>query len=120
MKLLLVALLSTASAHAATLEIVNHTGHDARLAELFNVCQKYLVTDDKPVLLHEGQSTRFEVPEVMQHFKICGSGFCSSTSMQLMQGDSFQLEMTLDHAGVINGVAHPDQWGGPSNECPAQ
>lgn len=118
--LALLALGLSPCAHGATLEIVNHTGADARLAELFNVCTQYVVPADKPVALKDGESARFEVPLVMQHYKICGSGFCSSAPINLRDGQDFQLEMTLTPGGIIDGVAHPDQWDGkPSNECPA-
>ena len=118
MLLFLLFALHPISSGAATLEVVNHTGAVARVAELFNICQRYIVPPEKPILLQDGEARRFEVLLVMQHYKICGSGFCSSSSIQLKEGDEFQLEMVLTPGGIIEGIDHPDQWGGPSNACP--
>lgn len=105
---------------AVELTIVNHTGAPARIAHLFNVCQGSIVPYDAPVHLQDGEWKTFKVNLVMQHYKICGSGFCSSTSMQLKSNVNFVLEMVLDSAGVIEGIATPEEWGGPTNPCPEE
>ncbi|MBD4823516.1 hypothetical protein GUG04_20875, partial [Xanthomonas citri pv. citri] len=68
MRILLLALLPLSAANAATLEIVNHTGARARVAELFNVCQKDVFPVEKPIWLEDGEFTRLEVPLVMQYY----------------------------------------------------
>jgi hypothetical protein len=79
-----------------------------------------VVPVDKPVYLRDGETARFEVPLVMHHYKICGSGFCSFSAVELSEGDAFTLEMKLLPGGVIDGTALPYQWAMPSNECPAR
>lgn len=107
------------SASAAELTVVNHTGTTARLAHLFNVCQGNVVPMDEPVWLQDGESRTFKVVLVMNHYKICAAGFCSSTSINLREGEKFLLEMVLSPGGVIDGRPSPDQWDGqPSNPCP--
>ena len=110
--------LTALSASAAELTIINNTGAPARIAELFNVCTGAVVPADKPIHLKPGESSVFTVPLVMNHYTICGSGFCSSTVINLRSGEKFTLSMELD-GGVIDGRANPDQWDGqPTNPCP--
>lgn len=116
-KALIISFLSS-TAMAVELTIVNHTGAPARIAHLFNVCQGDIVGLDSPVHLQHGEAKSFEVNLVMQHYKICGSGYCSSSSIQMKSDMSYTLEMILREDGAITGIAIPEEWGGPSNPCP--
>ena len=118
MKLFILLLLVNFSAQATEIVFVNHTGADAKLAALFNVCQGYLINSDKPVMLKDGDSFSLKTITVMHHYKICAVGYCSETAIQMKDDRTFQIEMVLD-GSVIDGKITPNQWGGPTNACPS-
>lgn len=117
-KLILFACLVCGSAFATDLSIVNKTGGDMRVASLMNSCGDFIVNEDKPVHLKDGESFDLKgIVPVMHHYKICGAGYCSSTAMGIKDDIHYVLEVVLEDGFLINGVPMPDHWVG-NTECP--
>ena len=102
--------------YSASIRIVNRTGVQIRVAELYNSCRDVIVHRDTPVYLEDGESyLASDIRIVMHHYKICGNGKCILTAMGIKEDLDYELGVELD-GDLVEGVPSPDHWVG-NMEC---
>lgn len=120
MKILLVILFLTCPVFAVDLTVINHTGAEMRIANLFNRCDGNLISENNPYFLQPDEEVTFSnITPVMHHYTICGSGYCSSTAMPIQEDIHYILDVVLQDGFLIDGQPKPDHWVGKT-KCPGE
>lgn len=114
MNKLILALLVSTTAQAATLTIKNETTGIVKIAELHDKCKGALITT--PERLEPGKSLVFKsITPVVHGYTICAEGLCSSSAFGVRANQDYILHVTIK--GIVTITPEPESWSDGNFQC---